>query len=280
MRNPLSAILQSVDEVSDHLSLALASASADISSTQSSIEAVETIALCCQHQRRVIDDVLTLSKMNTNMLQINLDESDPLKVVSGVIRIFSGDAKKQGISLTTEVEDSMKEMDINHLLFDPGRLSQVLVNLLGNAIKFTRDCDVRKIKVTVGTFASRPPPDDHGVDYVEPDFRNSDGTKANDDDENRQIYLRIVVQDTGIGMSNEEKLKLFKRFAQGVWPILCRGCTDSASSFSTHTYTIWRIRTRSLHFQKAYGTTRWCNWSEDGKSHRNYLCVLCQGITT
>lgn len=215
MRNPLSAILQSVDEITEYLSSTFASRTVDLDATQGSIEAVDTIALCCHHQRRVIDDVLTLSKMNTKMLQITLDENDPLQVVSSVVRIFSGDAKKQGISLVLKVEDSLQQMAIDRLLFDPGRLSQVLVNLLGNAIKFTRDSSERQITVIVGAFGSRPLPGDHGVQYVEPELRTNDTSDPDTSDEGKRVYLRIVVQDTGIGMTDEEKQRVFKRFAQG-----------------------------------------------------------------
>lgn len=215
MRNPLSAILQSVDEITEYLSLTHASRTVDVDATQSSIEAVDTIALCCHHQRRVIDDVLMLSKINSQMLQITLDENDPLQVVSSVVRIFSGDAKKQGISLNLKVEDSIQQMDIDRLLFDPGRLSQVLVNLLGNAIKFTRDSDERQITVIVGAFASRPLPGDHGVQYVEPEFKTNDESEPGASDEDERVILRLVVQDTGIGMTDEEKQRVFKRFAQG-----------------------------------------------------------------
>lgn len=231
----MSAILQSVDEISEYLSQAYATTTVDTDATRSSIEAVDTIALCCHHQRRVIDDVLTLSKMNSHLLQITLDDNDPLQVVSSVVRIFSGDARKQGISLVMKVEDSMQQMAIRRLMFDPGRLSQVLVNLLGNAIKFTRDSDERQIMVIVGAFASRPSPGDHGVHYVEPELRSNDSTNPGTNEEDERVFLRIVVQDTGIGMTDEEKQRVFKRFAQGRWQISRQDYADqSIASPRTH----------------------------------------------
>lgn len=215
MRNPLSAILQSADEISDYLAQKQLVPHSDVHSLRGTIEAVETIMLCCQHQRRVIDDVLTLSKMNADMLTITAVESNPIEVVNSVIKMFSGDARKQDIILHTEVESSLHEMSAEHLLFDPSRVSQVLVNLLGNAIKFTRDCPVRQIKVSIGAFASRPSNGDHGVEYVETHSKTDSNTSVDHTVDARPVYLRIVVQDTGVGMVDSERRKLFHRFTQG-----------------------------------------------------------------
>jgi PAS domain S-box-containing protein len=72
MRNPLSAILQCADEISTILSEFKSSGSDVIDSSiiADSIDAAQTIALCAQHQKRIVDDVLTLSKLDSAMLMV------------------------------------------------------------------------------------------------------------------------------------------------------------------------------------------------------------------
>jgi signal transduction histidine kinase len=72
MRNPLSAILQCADEISTTLSDFRATGSHTIADSivTDSIDAAQTIALCAQHQKRIVDDVLTLSKLDSAMLMV------------------------------------------------------------------------------------------------------------------------------------------------------------------------------------------------------------------
>jgi signal transduction histidine kinase len=72
MRNPLSAILQCADEISSILTAFRASGSDVIADAivSDSIDAAQTIALCAQHQKRIVDDVLTLSKLDSAMLMV------------------------------------------------------------------------------------------------------------------------------------------------------------------------------------------------------------------
>lgn len=72
MRNPLSAILQCADEISTILTDFKTSGAQEIppSIVTDSIDAAQTIALCAQHQKRIVDDVLTLSKLDSAMLMV------------------------------------------------------------------------------------------------------------------------------------------------------------------------------------------------------------------
>jgi len=156
------------------------------------------------------------SKISSDMLAITPSDSNPKRVVNDVIKMFSADARKKKINLTARLVDSLEEMKVDQLVFDSNRLSQVLVNLVGNAIKFTSGSPERQISVLVGISTSKPSNGDHGVVYLE---RSQSEAGTNNDvaqkPNGRETFLRIVVQDTGVGMSNEVKQRLFQRFGQG-----------------------------------------------------------------
>lgn len=74
MRNPLSAIMLSADGIAnsiiDFQSLKERTAATTQELLENNLDAAQTIVLCAQHQKRIIDDVLTLSKLNSALLQV------------------------------------------------------------------------------------------------------------------------------------------------------------------------------------------------------------------
>jgi signal transduction histidine kinase len=144
MRNPLSAIVQCADTVMTSLGKARKMLTRIPFGTEvlaelidTDMDAIETIILCAQHQRRIIDDVLTLSKLDSNMFLITPIYFQPLHVTKNVLKMFEGEAKKHDIHLHLHVDESYHSLSINWVRLNPNRLTQVLVNILGNAIKFT-----------------------------------------------------------------------------------------------------------------------------------------------
>jgi signal transduction histidine kinase len=80
------------------------------------------------HQKRVIDDVLTLSKLDSNLILITPMRVQPEVVVSDAVRMFEVECHQAGIKLTFQVDETFKGMD--WVMLDPSRLLQVLINLL------------------------------------------------------------------------------------------------------------------------------------------------------
>jgi signal transduction histidine kinase len=146
MRNPLSAILQCADNITVSLGEMLERQEqkqllpkSEIEHLASSIDAADTIILCAQHQKRIVDDVLTLSKLDSHMLTVAPVDVQPLNIMSRVLKMFEPQTASAGISLNMIVDESIGRLGVDWVRLDPQRVSQVLINLLSNAIKFTEN---------------------------------------------------------------------------------------------------------------------------------------------
>jgi PAS domain S-box-containing protein len=128
---------------------------------------------------RLLNDILDFSKMEARKLELDLVEFDVREAVGNTLKTFSASASEKGVELAYHVAP-----DVPHLLVgDPGRLAQIIVNLAGNALKFTKQGEV------VVRLA------------VEPQGKAS-------------TLLHISVADSGIGMSADQQARIFAAFAQ------------------------------------------------------------------
>ena len=141
-------------------------------------EHVEVIIRNGRYLLGLINDILDLSKVEAGKMQIEPIRYSPSKLVAEVVSLMRVRADAKHLNLTTELASPLPET----VLIDPLRLRQVLVNLVGNAIKFTDQGEVRlAVRLT------------------------SDGVPPR---------LRFDVTDTGIGMNEEQVGRLFRAFSQ------------------------------------------------------------------
>ncbi|MEO7597951.1 MAG: response regulator [Opitutus sp.] len=127
----------------------------------------------------VLNDILDFSKIEAGRLDIDETDFDLREVLDGAIELLASKAHEKGLELTGLIPHDLP----CKLRGDPGRLRQVLLNLLGNAVKFTDRGDVSMALLLLG--------------------ESSD-----------EVTLRIEVLDTGIGMTGEVRQKLFQPFTQ------------------------------------------------------------------
>ncbi|RDW87629.1 hypothetical protein BP5796_03323 [Coleophoma crateriformis] len=221
MRNPLSAILQCADEISttlgefrnqDESSRTIARLH-DI--LESSVDAAQTIALCAQHQKRIVDDILTLSKLDSALLLVTPVDVQPVAVVQRALKMFEGELETNDIGIEFRIEQNYLDLSVDWVKLDPSRLLQVLINLTTNAIKFTHTQTKRTIIVSIGASTERPGSGGETAVSYFPTRKLRDVT----DDElewgsGENIYLTFAVQDTGRGLDDDEKKLLFMRFSQ------------------------------------------------------------------
>jgi CheY-like chemotaxis protein len=128
---------------------------------------------------RIIDDILDFSKIEAGRLELESIDFDLQAMIADAARLFTVPAREKGLTLNVEVAPEVPDL----VRGDPGRLRQVIVNLMGNAIKFTASGSVT---ISAGVVM-----------------------RAGD-----ELTVRLEVQDTGIGIDENQLDRLFEPFTQ------------------------------------------------------------------
>ena len=218
MRNPLSAILQCADDI--HTTLAnFQSNNGSFHGSlgdllDNAVDSAQTIALCANHQKRIVDDVLTLSKLDSKLLVVTPCDAMPVAVAKRALKMFDGEIQTADIQLKFEIDDSVEQLGVEWVKMDPSRLLQVLINLITNAIKFTSTRDKRIITVILGATLERPRSDGYKFAYFPNQQKYNDITKTPDWGNGEKVFIHFAVEDTGRGLTEEEMKLLFIRFSQ------------------------------------------------------------------
>jgi len=95
-------------------------------------DATDTILFCAQHSKRIVDDILTLSKLNSNLLPISLMAVDAREPVNQALKMFDGELRASDIAWALCIDPSVRELGIGWVELDTSRVLQILVNLIGN----------------------------------------------------------------------------------------------------------------------------------------------------
>ncbi|HEX7071028.1 MAG TPA: ATP-binding protein, partial [Rhodothermales bacterium] len=142
-------------------------------------EYVDTISNSGESLLRLINDILDLSKVEAGKLELNHQVFDVEELAHETIELYAARAEAKGLQLICFVEPGMD----TRVVGDPDRIRQVLTNLLGNALKFTDDGEI-VLRVTVA------------------------------EDRRDGILLSFAISDTGTGIDEETRGRLFQAFSQ------------------------------------------------------------------
>lgn len=218
MRNPLSAITQCADSII--LTLQEAGLANDIKAlfeiVKLNVEAAESILFCATHQRRIIDDVLTLGKLDSALLTIYPTAFKPPDLLEQAIRMFKSEFSESLVDVQTCVDESSVVTGDTTVYGDSSRMMQILVNLLTNAIKFTRTQQIRDITLRHGLSLSVPSKDlfGPGFEWYSTDKYRLDLTQESEYGQGEEVYLYYAVIDSGKGIPSEFLAKVFSKFEQ------------------------------------------------------------------
>lgn len=220
MRNPLSAILQCADQIANNISVFDSHGVRQEVETllDNCLDAANTINLCASHQKRIVDDILTLSKLDSNLLAVTPIDEQPVRVVQRALKMFEAELIAHDIELDFQVDASFEKYGIEWVRLDPSRLRQVLINLMTNAIKFTQGRERRLITVSLSASRNVSEEISKGIHYFDRiDHQRITPTDINNTHEwgfGEEINIHCSVADTGPGLLEEEVKLLFQRFQQ------------------------------------------------------------------
>jgi signal transduction histidine kinase len=175
------------------------------------LESLESLNLCAKHQKRIADDVLQMSKLSMNLVSLAQTAFDPLVETSNVIRMFEREAFVKHIDFKFTLGSAYRDLGVGWVCADPIRFSQVLVNFISNAVRFTEKSTIREIEVTLDASKNEPslphtltPNEEGPVRKFQPGASEGDEI----------VYLIASVADSGVGLTPEERSNLFRKFAQ------------------------------------------------------------------
>lgn len=214
IRNPLSAMVHCVEDINEALKDKEKTGVVD---AEPIAEALDTINLCISHQKNIVDDVLSYSKLDSSMLALTPKPSLPEKELRGNAKMFQPEFRKHGIEFECIIDKPYNELKVEWTMADLSRIGQVLINLISNAIKFTSPKEGnRKITVKVSAAVARPPsyPPDVVFFVAENESPRMDATQRSEWGKGEPLYIMVAVTDTGIGIGDESQKKLFERFKQ------------------------------------------------------------------
>ncbi len=148
--------------------------------TQEQVNYVHSSKISADALLKVINDILDFSKIEAGKIELENAKFHLKKMLNDIIMLFNPELRSHNLELKVQLEEEVPEF----LIGDSFRLRQVILNLLGNAIKFTKEGQISLIV--------------RKIEQIE-----------------HKIKLEFTIKDTGIGIENDKFTDIFKPFQQG-----------------------------------------------------------------
>ncbi len=142
-------------------------------------DSIQTIMESTQELMHIIDELLDISRIEAGEVRLHPEPFNPRETTEKVVLLFADRAGRKGVDLSVAIHESVPKQ----LFGDSGRVRQILINLVGNALKFTHNGHIQ--------IRMQAEPIEHGWNLI------------------------ADIKDTGIGMTPELQERIFEKFTQG-----------------------------------------------------------------
>ncbi|MDM8558592.1 ATP-binding protein [Candidatus Parabeggiatoa sp. HSG14] len=174
LRTPMNAILGYSELLKEDLGVPLSEF--EIEHVEDMLQYVGNILQAGWHLLDLINKVLDLTRIEAGKLEVTIEKIDLIELIKECVGFVNPQAEKRAITIENSTETSPPQ----YAVVDQGRLKQVIINLLSNAVKYNRE------KGNITIYLSQP------------NFKN----------------MRLEVKDTGVGLTPEQKAKVFDPFTR------------------------------------------------------------------
>ncbi|MBL7950793.1 MAG: response regulator [Flavobacteriales bacterium] len=158
---------------------------------------LNAIASSSEHLLVIVNDILDLSKIEAGKLDLEKVEMGPQEQLEHVLDVMRYRAEEKGLTLAMEIAPDVPDTVIG----DPTRLDQVLINLVGNAIKFTAHGTVR-VRLDVTQHVQNPP------------LSSTRSVDPNGERTGEVVGIHYTITDTGVGIAPDRIGRIFEEFTQ------------------------------------------------------------------
>ncbi|CUA74876.1 hypothetical protein RSOLAG22IIIB_11543 [Rhizoctonia solani] len=214
LRQPVSAIIQNAEVVRTNMKglrdllqdcrkrgISYTPTDRFLRELEEDLQAMDSITQCGLAQARIANDVLSLSRIQLNVLSVVPTEFDIRRETSQILLVFRNELVAKGIDFKLDLGRGADIFGLQIVSTDRNRFAQIITNLMSNAIRFTdTSTGLREIKVSLDL--SPDPPLDESCAL--PPFQPGQALRA-----------LTPVQDSGPGLQKEDLALLFQRFQQG-----------------------------------------------------------------
>ncbi|KAI3453212.1 hypothetical protein Pfo_009875 [Paulownia fortunei] len=214
----------------------------ELSSTQR--DYAQTAQGCGEALITLINEVLDRAKIEAGKLELEVVPFDLRSILDDVLSLFSEKSRHKGVELAVFVSDKVPEI----VMGDPGRFRQVIINLVGNSVKFTEqghifvqvhlaepaksvmdvksdtcsngelECVAQSCPRQFNTLSGKQAADDRSswetFKHLDDEFRYDASSNMMNDNAHQSVNLMVCVEDTGIGIPEQAQKRVFTPFMQ------------------------------------------------------------------
>ncbi|CAE6495191.1 unnamed protein product [Rhizoctonia solani] len=224
LRQPVSAIIQNAEVVRTNMkglrdllhdcrkrNICFAPTDRMLAELEDDLQAMDSITQCGLAQARIANDVLSLSRIQLNVLSVIPTEFDIKQETNQILMVFRNELMSKNIGFSLDLGRGVDIYGLHTVSTDRSRYAQIITNLMSNAIRFTdMSTGLREIKVALELSLDAPsdescaPPPLHGG---RPLLNSSSEFESGD----IPIFIYVSVKDSGPGLHKEDLALLFQR---------------------------------------------------------------------